>query len=248
MRHSRLLIVNDDPGIIKLLRTSFRDIDYEPIVAMDGAEALELVQKEMPDLIIMDIELPRIDGIEVCRQLRVWSQVPVIMLSGDATTETKVKCLDTGADDYVIKPFSLDELMARVWAVLRRLQSNRSTPAESVFTANELQINFAERRVTLSGNEVRCTPTEYSLLKELVVNVGKVLTHTQLLRSLWGQEYSGETEYLRVFVNRLRAKIEPDPANPRYILTMPGVGYMFNRRKPEQSQILSPSIVNERRL
>ena len=248
MRHSRVLIVNDDPGIIKLLQASFRDEDYEPSVAMDGAEALQIVQKDMPDLIVMDMKLPKIDGLEVCRQLREWSQVPIIMLSGDATTETKVNCFDTGADDYIIKPFSVDELMARVRALLRRIKTGRSTPTQSVFSVGELQINFAERRVTLAENEIRCTPTEYSLLKELVVNVGKVLTHTQLLKSLWGQEYSSETEYLRVFVNRLRAKIEPDPANPRYILTMPGVGYMFNRRKPEPTQVLSASVVNERRL
>ena len=248
MRHSRVLIVNDDPGIVKLLRASFSDIYYEPLVAMDGVEALQAVQKEMPDVIILDIKLPRIDGLEVCRQIRKWSQVPVIMLSGDATTETKVKCLDIGADDYIIKPFSLEELMARVRAVLRRIQSGHSEPTQSVFTAGELQINFAERMVTLAGNEIRCTPTEYSLLKELVVNVGKVLTHTQLLKSLWGQEYSGETEYLRVFVNRLRAKIEPDPANPRYIITMPGVGYMFNRRKPNQTHIMATTAINKRHL
>lgn len=248
MRHPRILIVDSDPGVIKLLRASLEDIDYEPIAATDGAEALQVIQKELPDLIILDIKIPKLDGIEVCKQLRQWSQIPIIMLSGDNNIELEVRCLDVGADDYVVKPFNLDELMARVRAMLRRIQLVRSIPAQSVFTAGDLQINFAERLVTSAGNEVKFTPTEYNLLRELVLNVGKVLTHTQLLKSLWGQEYSGETEYLRVFVNRLRAKIEPDPANPRYILTVPGVGYMFNRRKPDQTQILSTTYVNERHL
>jgi len=247
MRHPRILIVDDDPGIIKLLRASFRDKDYETQAATDGAEALQTIQREPPDLIILGIKLPKIDGLEVCRQLRQWSQIPIIMVSSDDTTEQKVKCLDLGADDYVVKPFSLDELMARVRVMLRRIQVIRSTPNQSAFTADDLQVNFAERSVTLAGSDIKCTPTEYSLLKELILNVGKVLTHTQLLKSLWGQEYSGEIEYLRVFVNRLRAKLEPDPANPRYIITVPGIGYMFNRRKPDQTQILSTTTVNERR-
>ena len=248
MRHPRILIADDDPGIIKLLRASFRDNDYETQAATDGAEALQTIQREPPDLIILGIKLPKIDGLEVCRQLRQWSQIPIIMVSTDDTTEQKVKCLDLGADDYVVKPFSLDELMARVRVMLRRIGTIRSIPDQSVFTAGDLQVNLAERSVTLAGSAIKCTPTEYSLLKELILNVGKVLTHTQLLKSLWGQEYSGEIEYLRVFVNRIRAKLEPDPTNPRYIITVPGIGYMFNRRKPDQTQILSATTVNERRL
>jgi len=248
MSRHRVLIVDDDPGIIKLLRATFENEDYEPLVAMDGAEALQTIQRELPDLIILDIKMPKIDGLEVCRQLREWSQIPIIMLSVDGATEQKVKCLELGADDYVVKPFSLDELMARVRAMLRRTRAVRSTPTQPVFTAGDLQINFVERRVTLAGNEIICTPKEYSLLQELVLNVGKVVTHIQLLKRVWGQEYSGETEYLRVFVNRLRAKLEPDPTKPRYIITVPGVGYMFNRREPSQTQILSTTAVNERHL
>ena len=248
MSRGSVLIVDDDPGIIKLLQASFRDIAYEPLVAMDGAEALQTIQRELPDLIILDVKMSKIDGLEVCRQLREWSQIPIIMLSGDATTEEKVKCLDLGADDYVVKPFSLDELMARVRTVLRRTRAVRSTPTEPVFTAGDLEINFVKRCVTSAGNEIKCTPTEYSLLQELALNVGKVLTHVQLLKRVWGQEYSGETEYLRVFVSHLRAKIEPDPTKPRYIITVPGVGYMFDRRKPNQTQILSTTAVNERHL
>jgi len=246
MSCGHVLIVDDDPGIIKLLRANFRDMDYEPLVAMDGAEALQTIQRELPDLIILDIKMPKIDGLEVCRQLREWSQIPIIMLSVDSTIEQKVKCMDLGADDYVVKPFSLDELMARVRTVLRRTRAVRSTPTQPVFTAGDLQINFVERRVTSAGNEIRCTPMEYRLLEELVLNVGKVLTHVHLLNRVWGSEYGGETEYLRVFVNRLRAKLEPEPTKPRYIITVPGVGYMFNRRKSNQTQILSTTAVNKR--
>ena len=248
MSRGRVLIVDDDPGIIKLIRAGFEAEDYELLEAMDGAEALGTIQRELPDLIILDIKMPKIDGLEVCRQLHEWSQIPIIILSVEGATEQKVECLNLGADDYVVKPFSLDELMARVRTVLRRTQAVRSTPTQSVFTAGDLQINFVERRVTSAGNEIKCTPIEYSLLQELVLNVGKVLTHVQLLKRVWGQEYSGETEYLRVFVNRLRAKLEPDPIKPRYIMTVPGVGYMFDRRKPNQTQILSTTAVNKRHL
>lgn len=246
MSRGHVLIADDDPGIIKLLRATFQAEDYEPLVAMDGAEALQVIQRELPDLIILDIRLPKIDGLEVCRQLREWSQIPIIILSVEGATDQKVECLNLGADDYVVKPFSLDELMARVRTVLRRTRAVRSTPTQPVFTADDLQINFIERRVTLDGNEITCTPKEYSLLQELVLNVGKVLTHVQLLKRVWGQEYSGETEYLRVFVNRLRAKIEHDSIKPRYIITVPGVGYMFNRRKPNQTQIPSTAVLNKR--
>ncbi len=245
MSRDRVLIVDDDPGIIKLLRATFQDEDYELLEAMNGAEALRTIQRELPELIILDVKMPEIDGLEVCRQLREWSQIPVIMLSVDGATEQKVKCLELGADDYVIKPFSIDELMARVKAVLRRTQAVLSTPIQPVFTADNLQINFVERRVTLAGNGITCTPKEYGLLQELVLNVGKVLTHVQLLKGVWGQDYSGETEYLRVFVNRLRAKIEPDPTKPRYIITVPGVGYTFDRREPKQTRILSTTAVNK---
>jgi two-component system KDP operon response regulator KdpE len=247
MHYPHILIVDDDPGIIKLLRASFREMDYEILIAMDGSEALQTIQKELPDLIILGMTLSKIDGLEVCRQLRQWSQIPVIMLSSDDTPEQKVKCLDLGVDDYIIKPFNLDELIARVRALLRRIQVVRNTPTEPVFTAGDLEVNFAERYVTLAGIEIKCTPTEYNMLKELILNVGKVLTHTQLLKSLWGQEYNGEIEYLRVFINRLRAKIEPDPTNPRFIITVPGIGYMFNRRNLNQPQVLTTSGAGERR-
>jgi len=234
-RKEKILVVDDELAIIKLLRSELEASGRQALAAMDGAEALQIVEREPPDLIILDIMMPNIDGLEVCRRLREWSQIPIIIVSVKEATEEKVNCLDIGADDYITKPFDVDELMARVRAVLRRSQTVRSIPSQPVFTAGDLEIDFVKRQVTYAHNEVKCTPTEYSLLQELVLNVGKVLTHTHLLRRVWGPEYGGEKEYLRVFVNRLRVKLESDPRRPRYIITIPNVGYMFNRRAPAQT-------------
>ena len=227
MRRTRILIVDDDLTIIKFLRASLEANGFETLAAMDGAEALHTIERGLPDLVIVDIMMPNIDGFEVCRQLREWSQIPIIMLSARGDEEDKVECLNLGADDYIAKPFGLDELMARVRAVLRRTKAVGATPTQPLFTTSGLEINFIERRVTFADNEVRLTPTEFSLLQELVLNVGKVLTHTHLLHEVWGPDYGQEREYLHVFIGRLRAKLEPDPTNPRYIVTVPGVGYQF---------------------
>jgi len=171
--------------------------------------------------------MPKMDGFEVCRRLREWSQIPIIMLSARGDEKDKVKCLDLGADDYIVKPFGANELMARVSAVLRRTKTADISPAKSTITSGDLSINFARRQVTRAGMEVKLTPTEYTLLQELAVNSGKVLTHTHLLNKVWGPEYRDEREYLHVFARRLRSKLEPDPNNPTYILTVSGVGYHF---------------------
>jgi len=171
--------------------------------------------------------MPKIDGFEVCRRLREWSPIPIIMLSARGDESDKVKCLDLGADDYITKPFGAGELIARVKAVLRRTEAAASIPTQPSFTSGDLQINFVKRQVTVAGKEVKMTPTEYSLLQEFVLNAGKVLTHTYLLNKVWGPDYREEREYLHVFVRRLRAKLEPDPTNPEYIMTLPGVGYQF---------------------
>jgi two-component system KDP operon response regulator KdpE len=194
---------------------------------MDGVDALHTIEMELPDLVILDIMMPKIDGFEVCRRLREWSQIPIIMLSARGEEKDKVKCLDLGADDYITKPFGASELIARVRAVLRRTEATRAVPAQSSFASGDIKINFAERRVTVAGKEVKLTPTEYSLLQEFVLNAGKVLTHTYLLNKVWGAEYKEEREYLHVFVRRLRTKLESDPTNPSYIMTVPGVGYQF---------------------
>jgi len=185
------------------------------------------VEKSLPDLVILDIKLPTIDGQEICRRIREWSQVPIIMLSASDEERVKVNCLRLGADDYLVKPFSIHELIARIEAVLRRTRAIDLPSEEPGFTIGDLEINFAERRVTVSGTPVSLTPTEYNLLHQLVAHRGRVLTHEMLLRLVWGPEYDVEKEYVRVFVNRIRQKIGDSPANPRYISTQPGVGYMF---------------------
>jgi two-component system KDP operon response regulator KdpE len=227
MRKPRILIVDDDPVVLKFVRANIQDKDCETLVAMDGVEAIKVIEQELPDLIILDIMMPRMDGFEVCRRVREWSQIPIIMLSARKDVEEKVKCLNIGADDYITKPFGVNELAARVKAVLRRANAAGSESPIPVFSNGDLEINFAERRVTVAGRKVKMTPTEYNLLSELALNKGKVLTHNHLLGRIWGTEYAGEREYLRVFIGRLRKEIEPDTKHPKYILTVPGVGYQF---------------------
>jgi len=227
MHRLRILVVDDELAIIKLLRANLQADGYEVLAAIDGAEALQIVERELPDLIILDIMMPKVDGFEVSRRLREWSQIPIIILSARSDETDKVECLNLGADDYLSKPFGVTELLARVSAVLRRTEVAHATGTQLSFADGDLQINFAQRRVTVAGEEVRLTPTEYSLLQEFVLNEGKVLTHAHLLNKVWGPEYGGEREYLHVFVGRLRAKLELDPTNPRYIRTVPGVGYLW---------------------
>ena len=227
MHRPRVLIVDDDLTIIKFLRANLKAEDYETLTAMDGAEALQTIERELPDLVILDIMMPKMDGFEVCRRLREWSQIPIIMLSARGDVFDKVKCLNLGADDYITKPFGVGELIARVRTVLRRTEAAGTIPTQPSFTSGDLEINFVARRVTAAGEEVKLTPTEYALLQELVLNAGKVLTHTHLLNKVWGLEYREERQYLHVFIRRLRTKLEPDLTNPRYIITVPDIGYQF---------------------
>ena len=227
MRKSRILIVDDDIGIVKAVRANLRARDWETLAAMDGVEALDVIGREQPDLVILDITMPRMDGFEVCRQVREWSRVPIIMLSAHHDVEEKVKCLNVGADDYITKPFGVNELAARVTAVLRRTKESGIEPTAPSFNSGDVQVNFVERRVVVRGEEVKLTPTEYNLLQELVLGAGKVFSHSTLLGRVWGPEYASEREYLHVFVGRLRKEIESDPAHPQYIVTVPGVGYRF---------------------
>jgi len=231
MAKTHILVVDDEISIIKFLRANLANKGYKVLAAMSGAEALHIIEAELPHLIILDIMMPKMDGFEVCRRLREWSQIPIIMLSARADERDKVKCLDIGADDYMTKPFGASELIARVRAVLRRTEAKTAAPAQSSFTSDDLEINFAERRVTTAGREVKLTPTEYNLLQELVLNANKVLTHNMLLGRVWGTEYGEEKEYLRVFIGRLRKLLEPDPENSKHILTIPGVGYQFKTTK-----------------
>ncbi|MBI2980300.1 MAG: response regulator transcription factor [Chloroflexi bacterium] len=227
MVKTRVLVVDDELSIIKFLRANLEGKGYEVLAATNGIEALQTFETELPDLVLLDIMMPKMDGFEVCRRLREWSQTPIIMLSARGDESDKVKCLDLGADDYITKPFGASELIARVKAVMRRTERAATTPTQPLFISGDLSINFIQRRVTVAGKEVKLTPTEYTLLQELVLNAGKVLTHTHLLNKVWGPEYREEREYLHVFVRRLRAKLEPNPTNPIYIVTVPGVGYQF---------------------
>ena len=227
MLKKRILVVDDELNIIKFLRSNLEAGGFEVMAATDGALAINTFEKELPDLVILDIMMPKIDGFEVCRRLREWTQTPIIMLSARGDEGDKVKCLDLGADDYITKPFGAGELIARVNAVLRRSEVRANQPTGPAYTRDDLVINLAKRQVTVVGSEIKLTPTEYNLLQELVLNAGKVLTHTYLLNKVWGPEYREETEYLHVFARRLRLKLEPNPAVPKYLITVPGVGYQF---------------------
>ncbi len=218
----RVLVVDDEPPIRRFLRASLAAHGYTIFEAADGHEALSSVIAARPDLIILDLGLPDIDGIEVTRQLREWTSIPIIVLSVREAETDKIAALDAGADDYLTKPFSSGELLARMRTALRHGSQPSSEP---IFTSDDLAIDLSRRLVKVAGNEVQLTPTEYDLLRALVANAGKVLTHRQLLRQVWGPGYEDEMHMLRVNISNLRRKIEPDPARPHYIVTEPGVGY-----------------------
>jgi len=221
----KILVVDDDPATIKFVVANLEANNYEALKARDGEEALEIIEKEFPDLVVLDIMMPKIDGYEVCRRLREWSQMPVIMLSARCDEVDKVKCLDIGADDYLCKPFSLDEMLSRIRAVLRRSGPATTEPTKPNFISDDLEINFVERRVRVTGSEVALTVTEYALLQEFALNSPKVLTYQLLLQRVWGAEYNDERGYLYVFIRRLRRKLERDSQNPAHILSVRDVGY-----------------------
>jgi two-component system, OmpR family, KDP operon response regulator KdpE len=218
----RVLVVDDEPAIRRFLHTSLSGHGYQMFEAIDGQEALSAVMAHRPDLVVLDLGLPDMDGIEVTRRLREWTQVPIIIVTVQEQESAKVAALDAGADDYVTKPFSMGELLARMRAALRRATAPAGEP---VFSSGELTVDIARRLVTVSDREVQLTPTEYDLLRALVTYAGKVLTHRQLLRQVWGAGYEGEAHLLRVNMSNLRHKLEPDATRPHYILTEPGVGY-----------------------
>lgn len=222
-----ILIVDDELSILKYLRANLETEGYQVLMAMNGSQALQTLEAEVPDLVVLDIMMPEMDGFEVCRRLREWSQLPIIMLSARADERDKVQCLDLGADDYITKPFGKNEFIARVRAVLRRAEAASAAPTTPSIKNGNLKINFSKREVTVVGKEVALTATEYALLQELALHSGKVLTYTHLLRKVWGPDYAEEREYLHVFINRLRAKLEADPKHPRFITTVSGVGYRF---------------------
>jgi two-component system KDP operon response regulator KdpE len=225
----RILVVDDEPQLARVLRTGLKTHGYDVRVAADGVSALETFGDWHPDLVVTDLAMPNLDGLELCRRLRGLSQLPIIVLSVRGEEKTKVEALDAGADDYVTKPFGMDELLARVRAQLRRAQTSAAAETPSAVLADgDFRIDLEARGVLVRGGEVHLTPKEYDLLVYFVRHAGKVLTHRTLLGAVWGGNYTEQGEYLRVFVGQLRKKIELDSSSPRYILTEPWVGYRFN--------------------
>jgi two-component system, OmpR family, KDP operon response regulator KdpE len=220
----RVLVVDDEPQIRRALRVALRANGYDVAEAETGEEALDALAARPPDVVILDLGLPDVDGVEVCRRLREWSQLPVIVLSAHGDDEAKVRALDEGADDYVTKPFSVPELLARMRVALRHA-AVAADSGDQVIRAGDVQIDLARRVVTRAGDEVHLTPTEYSILRFLSQHAGRVITHGHLLRAALGPGYEDSTGTLRVYVAGLRKKLENDPSQPRLLITEPGVGY-----------------------
>ena len=230
MNAANILVVDDEAQIRRVMRTTLSSQGYVISEAKTGEEALELMRKERPDLILLDVNMPGMGGLETCRQIRRGSDAPIIMLTVRNAERDKVAALDAGADDYVVKPFGIEELLARIRAALRRFSPADAMPP---FVSKDLSIDFENRLVNVRGHAVHLTPKEYDVLRYLVGNQGKPLTHRRLLQAVWGPDYGNETENLRVVINQLRKKIEAEPARPKYIVTEPWVGYRF--QSPSES-------------
>jgi two-component system, OmpR family, KDP operon response regulator KdpE len=225
----RILVVDDEPQLTRVLRTGLKSRGYDVRAAADGLAGFEAFNDWHPDLVITDLAMPNVDGLELCRRLRAISQVPIIVLSAKGEEKTKVEALDLGADDFVTKPFGIDELLARVRASLRRANAPASSETtQSIFDSGDFHVDLDSREITVRGKPIHLTPKEFDLLVYFIKRPGKVLTHRTLLAALWGGNYVEQNEYLRVFVGNLRKKIESDSASPRYILTEPWIGYRFD--------------------
>jgi two-component system, OmpR family, KDP operon response regulator KdpE len=225
---SRVLVVDDEPQIRRALAINLRARGYQVDLAASGEEALKAVADQPPDVVVLDLSLPGIDGLQVILGLRGWTRVPIIVLSVREREADKVAALDAGADDYVTKPFGINELQARLRAAVRR-----ATPTDEgapVVQTQDFRVDLAAKQVTRDGREVRLTPTEWQLVEQLVRNPGRLVSQRQLLQEVWGPKYQEETNYLRIFIAQIRRKLEPDPANPRYFITEPGMGYRFQAR------------------
>jgi two-component system KDP operon response regulator KdpE len=223
---TRVLIVEDDPNIVDLMRANLAVRGFDTLVSSDGSKALSLLETEQPDMVLLDLMLPEADGFELCRQIRERSNVAIIVVSARGGERDKVTALNMGADDYMTKPFGIEELLARIIATLRRTRPAEGVTetAPSVITIGDVEIDLAGQQVRLAGEVVHLTPTEFALLRELALNQGKLLSRTHLLRRVWGRGYETETEYVRVYIRRLRAKLEP-PGSPPLIITQPRAGY-----------------------
>jgi len=231
-KKTTILTADDDPQLLRLVARNLQLEDYEVLTASDGKQALEQIEMYMPDLVLLDVMMPKMDGFTVCQRVREFSNVPIIIITARGQDQDKVRGLDLGADDYLTKPFSVDELLARVRAVLRRAQftSSANVPMSEVHTTlaiGDLTIDYAQHMVMMAGHEIVLTPIEYRILAYLAQNAGRVVTQDLLLAHVWGEEYVGASHMLQVNVNRLRRKIEPDSTHPRYILTKVGIGYFL---------------------
>ena len=226
---TRVLVVDDEPQILRGLGTNLRARGYDVETAPDGERALEVAARTHPDVVILDLGLPGIDGVDVIRGLRAWTATPIIVLSARDQEQDKVEALDAGADDYVSKPFGMDELLARLRAAERRV-----TPGDevAVVVTDDFRVDLTAKRVSGSDGDIRLTPTEWHLVEILIRHPGKLVSQRQLLQEVWGPQYQDETNYLRVYMAQIRRKLEPDPARPRYFITEPGMGYRFEPKEP----------------
>ncbi|MEP7764371.1 response regulator transcription factor [Sanguibacter sp. 25GB23B1] len=225
---NRVLVVDDDAGLVRALTINLRAHGWDVTTATDGASALDAAARVHPDVVLLDLGLPDLGGLDVIEGIRGWSRVPIVVLSARQLGDDKVDALDAGADDYVTKPFAMNELLARLRAAVRRAApADGASPDEPVVEAGDLSIDLARRRVQRAGTDVRLSPTEWSLLEVLVRNRGRMVGHVQLLHEVWGPAYSAETNYLRVYTAQLRRKLEENPSAPRHIITQPGMGYLF---------------------
>ncbi|HCI80702.1 MAG TPA: DNA-binding response regulator [Ktedonobacter sp.] len=229
VKKTTILTADDDPQLLRLIKRNLEFEDYNVLTARDGAQALEQIQASSPDVVLLDVMMPKMNGFTVCSRVREFSSVPIILITARGQDQDKVRGLDLGADDYLTKPFSIEELLARVRAVLRRSQFARSDTMmiQGTQTVGALEIDYAQHLVKLAGKEVSLTPIEYRLLAYLAQNVGRVITQDLLLEHVWGSDYTGESHMLQVNMNRLRRKLEADPSHPRYLLTKVGIGYML---------------------
>ena len=225
-----VLIVEDEPQMLRFLRASLSTHGYRLIESITGSDGLAQAAARNPDVILLDLGLPDLDGLQVTQRLREWSRTPIIVISARGQDEDKIGALDAGADDYLTKPFSVGELLARIRVALRHATVLASAKPEPVFTLDDLRVDLAKREVFVAGREIHLTPTEYKLLTVLVQHAGKVVTHRQLLKEVWGPSHADNTQYLRVYMTQLRQKLEPQPAHPRYLINEPGVGYRLKVR------------------
>ena len=226
---TRVLVVEDEPQIVRALVINLRARRYEVDAAPDGATALRLAAAHKPDVVLLDLGLPDMDGVDVIKGLRGWTRSPILVLSARQTSEEKVRSLDAGADDYVTTPFSMDELLARLRAAVRRTEEADTTDADAVVTTDAFTVDLIAKRVQRGGEDVRLTPTEWHLLEALIRHPGRLISQKQLLQEVWGPSYATQTNYLRVYMAQLRRKLEADPSHPRHLITEPGMGYRFEK-------------------